>query len=95
MTATLTFGEFALDLDTRRLLRQSADVHLSPKAFELLKALVENHPRAVSKNELRERLWPGVFVSEGNLSLLMTEVRNALGDDAREPRFVRTLHGFG
>jgi hypothetical protein len=86
------------------LLRQSpakvghqveTEVHLSPKAFELLKALVEYYPRAVSKAELHERLWHGIFVSEGNLALLMTEIRTALGDDARDPRYIRTLHGFG
>ena len=84
-----------LAVDARRLLHRGRDVHLSPKAFELLKALVESYPRALSKAELHERLWHGIFVSEGNLALLMTEIRTALGDDARDPRYIRTLHGFG
>jgi DNA-binding winged helix-turn-helix (wHTH) protein len=100
----LQFGDFVLDVDARRLLHRGpaqaghdayTDVHLSPKAFELLKALVENYPRALSKAELHERLWHGIFVSEGNLALLMTEIRTALGDNARDPRYIRTLHGFG
>lgn len=91
----LQFGDFILALDARRLLRRGRDVHLSPKAFEFLKALVENYPRALSRAELHERLWRGIYVSEGNLALLMTEIRTALGDDAREPRYIRTLHGFG
>jgi len=91
----LRFGDFVLSVESRRLLRQGADVHLSPKAFALLKTLVESYPSAVSKAELHGRLWPNIFVSEGNLALLMTEIRNALGDDARDPRYVRTLHGFG
>ena len=89
------FGEFILAVDARRLLHEGSDVHLSPKAYELLKALVENYPRALSRAELHERLWHGIFVSEGNLALLMTEIRTALGDDARGPRYIRTLHGYG
>ena len=42
-----------------------------------------------------ETLWPGVFVAEGNLARLVAELREAIGDDAHEPKFVRTLHGFG
>ncbi len=42
-----------------------------------------------------EALWPGVFVAEGNLARLVAELREAIGDDAHEPRFVRTVHGFG
>ena len=100
----LQFGDFVLAVDARRLLYRGpaeaghcveTEVHLSPKAFELLKALVESYPRALSKAELHERLWHGIFVSEGNLALLMTEIRTALGDDARDPRYIRTLHGFG
>ena len=66
----LQFGEFVLAVDARRLVHGGTDVHLSPKAFELLKALVEAYPRALSKAELHERLWHGIFVSEGNLALL-------------------------
>jgi DNA-binding winged helix-turn-helix (wHTH) protein len=95
VVAVLRFEDFVLDVDARRLLRGHVDVHLSPKAFELLKTLVYSYPQAVSKADLHQRLWPGIFVSEGNLALLMTEIRNALGDDARDPHYVRTLHGFG
>jgi DNA-binding winged helix-turn-helix (wHTH) protein len=91
----LRFGEFVLAVDSRRLLHRERDVHLSPKAFELLLALAENYPRALAKAELQDRLWHGIFVSDGNLALLVTEIRTALGDDAREPRYIRTLYGFG
>jgi DNA-binding winged helix-turn-helix (wHTH) protein len=89
------FGELTLDADARQLLRGHAEVHLSPKAFELLKILIEDSPRALSKNELHGRLWPATFVSEVNLASLIAEIRHALGDDARRPRFVRTAHRFG
>jgi DNA-binding winged helix-turn-helix (wHTH) protein len=89
------FEPFTLDADTRQLLRGGDAIHISPKAFELLKALVEARPRAISKADLHESLWPDTFVSDANLAILIREIRSALGDDARAPRFVRTLHGFG
>lgn len=89
------FGPFSLDLDTRQLLRGDDPIHVSPKAFELLRLLVEVRPRALSKSELHDQLWPGTFVSDPNLAILIAEIRRALGDDPRKPRYVRTLHGFG
>jgi hypothetical protein len=89
------FGEFTLDTDTRQLRGSKGEVHLSPKAYELLNALVESRPRALSKAELHGRLWPATFVSEVNLATLVAEIRDALGDDARKPRFIRTAHRFG
>ena len=56
-------------------------MHLSPKAFDLLSILVSNGPKALSKNDLQERLWPGTFVVEKNLSNLVGEIRDAIGDD--------------
>ena len=91
----IRFGPFALDLDTRQLLRGRREVHLSPKAFELLAALAVDRPKVLSKSQLQERLWPATFVAEANLSNLVAEVRAALDDTPREPRFVRTAHGFG
>jgi DNA-binding winged helix-turn-helix (wHTH) protein len=91
----LHFGDVIVDSDTRQLLRDGAEVHLSPKAFDLLTTLIEHRPRALSKNELHQSLWPSTFVSEANLPSLVAEVREALGDEARQPRFIRTLHGFG
>jgi DNA-binding winged helix-turn-helix (wHTH) protein len=89
------FGEFVVDLETRQLLRDAHQVHLTPKAYQLLVLLVEAQPRALSKDELQQGLWPSTFVDEANLSVVVAELRSALGDDARQPRFVRTVHGFG
>ena len=89
------FSDFVLDTDTRELLRDSRPIHLSPKAFQLLELLVETRPRALPKDTLYNRLWPNTFVVEANLSNLVGEVRAALGDNPRRPRFVRTVHGFG
>jgi DNA-binding winged helix-turn-helix (wHTH) protein len=89
------FADFVLDLPTRELLRGGRRIHLSPKAFQLLAELVENRPRALSKVDLQRRLWPDTFVAEVNVANLVAEVRKALGDGARTPRFVRTVHRFG
>src|SRR5947208_16898659 len=89
------FGEFRLDSDTRQLLRAGSELHLSPKSFELLRLLVEHRPKAMSKVELSERLWPVTFVSEANLSVLIAEIRSVLREPARNPTFVRTVQRFG
>lgn len=89
------FGEFRLDTGTRQLLRNETPVHLSPKALQLMQTLIEAAPRALSKAELQDQLWPGAFVAEANLPHLIGEIRAALADGSRSPRFVRTVHGFG
>jgi DNA-binding winged helix-turn-helix (wHTH) protein len=91
----IRFGPFTLDLDTRQLTRGSDEIHLAPKAFDLLAALVLDRPKVLSKASLQERLWPATFVAEANLSNLIAEVREALGDPARTPVYIRTAHGFG
>src|ERR1044072_5377128 len=93
--ATLRFCEFRLEIGARRLRRDGAPVHLTPKAFELLVALIQRRPNAVSKRELHELLWPSTFVAESNLAALVNEVRNALRDSAAQSRFVRTVPRFG
>src|SRR4029453_18117415 len=90
------FGEFVLDDSQRQLLRDDEGaVHLSPKAFELLSLLVDRAPAAVSKEEIVQAVWPDVHVSDASLTNVVAEIRAAIGDVPREPRFVRTLHGFG
>jgi DNA-binding winged helix-turn-helix (wHTH) protein len=91
----IVFDEFALDTDSRQLTHGDEPLRLSPKAFRLLELLMAARPRALSKNELMERLWPDTFVVEANLSNLVGELRAALGDASQRPRFIRTLQRFG
>jgi DNA-binding winged helix-turn-helix (wHTH) protein len=97
MPRSVAFGPFTLDQERRQLLagENLQPVHLSPKAYDLLRVLVETRPRAVAKSELHERLWPSTFVSEATLASLVAELREALGERGREARFIRTVHGFG
>lgn len=94
MTA-VSFGSFVLDLDTRELRRGGESVPLTAKAYQLLEVLVINRPKALSKSALQERLWPDTFVLDKNLVNLVAEIREALGDNATAPRFVRTVPKFG
>ncbi len=92
---SIAFGDCILDLEGRELRRSGAVVPLSPLGLALLGALVEARPRAVPQQALRDRLWPDAFVGRTSLARLVTEIRKATGDTRREPRFVRTHHGFG
>jgi DNA-binding winged helix-turn-helix (wHTH) protein len=89
------FGPFTFDSDARELRRSDEALHVSPKAFDLLQRLIESRPRALSKREILDLVWPATFVSSGTLTAVVAELRRALGDAAREPRYIRTVHRFG
>lgn len=88
----IRFGPFQLDLAGRQLLRDGQRVPVAPKVYHLLCVLAEERPRALSRQELHARLWPGTFVSDVNLACLVAELRTALGEWRR---LVRTVHRFG
>ena len=89
------FGRCRLDTSSRDLTRDGEAVHLSPKAFDLLRMFVEARPRVLTKAELMEKLWPDAFVVEANLPVLVGEVRSALGDHAVAGGAIKTHHGVG
>lgn len=91
----MNFGAWALDTDRRLLTRDGAPVPLSPKAFDLLTLLARHREKAISKQEIHQQLWPETFVSDSNLTILVTEIRGVLGDSADEPKYVRTVRRFG
>src|SRR5215510_10429238 len=89
------FLQFTVDSNTRQLLRDGSEVHLSTKAFDLLCVLLARRPSVVGKEELLRQIWPDSYVAEANLNVLVGEVRRALGDNAQTPQFIRTVHGVG
>jgi len=95
MSVRVQFGDCTLDSDTRELSRGGESVHLEPKAYRLLELLLASRPKALSKSDLQEELWPKTYVSERSLARLVADLRIAIGDSAAEPRFIRTVHGFG
>jgi DNA-binding winged helix-turn-helix (wHTH) protein len=84
-----------VNVQTRQLFRDNSEIHLSPKAFDLLCSLIERRPRVIEKTELLGHIWPDTFVVDASLNVLIGEIRRALTDDARQPRYVRTVHGVG
>jgi DNA-binding winged helix-turn-helix (wHTH) protein len=89
------FGAFEFDAETRRLRRDGADIHLTPKAFYLLELLLEAAPRVVGKRDLHEKLWPGGAVADATLVALIKQLRGALGDHDRLAPLIRTVHRVG
>ena len=91
--AIYTFGVFQVDVERNELLRKGITVRLQDQPFRLLLALLEAEGVVVSKEKLRERLWPGnTFVEvDVSLSVAVGKLREALGDDAANPRYIETV----
>jgi TolB-like protein/DNA-binding winged helix-turn-helix (wHTH) protein/Tfp pilus assembly protein PilF len=85
------FGPFRLDPSQRLLLRNGKAVSLTPKAFETLVILVENHGRLLSKDELMKRLWPATFVEEANLAQNVSAIRRALNGQTGGAEYIETV----
>src|SRR3954463_3184967 len=91
----IRFGGFEFDAATRRVRSDGVDIHLAPKAFDLLAALLDGAPRVVSKRELHARLWPGGVVADATLVALVKQLRAALDDRDRAAPLIRTVHRVG
>ena len=91
MPQIYAFGPYRLELTTRRLLRDGEPVALTPKAFDVLAALIERRDRVVDKAELMKLVWPDSFVEEANLSQTIFVLRKTLGDDANGRPFIDTV----
>lgn len=94
-SAPLAFGEFRLDPADERVHGPSGPVKLGNKAFQLLLQLVNERGRLVTKEELFSSVWDGTIVSEAALTSAVKELRRALGDDTRTPRFIESVYGRG
>lgn len=85
------FGSFTLDVEESRLLRAGQPVSLKPKVLETLIVLVESSGHVMDKKELMQRLWPDSFVEEANLTVNISQLRKALGDDEKGEQFIETV----
>src|SRR6478672_13862238 len=88
---SLTFGDFSLDLAKEQLFCSGEVVALTPKAFVVLRRLVDDGGQLVSKEELLQAGWPKTHVSHGVLKVIILEIRRALGDDPAAPSFIETV----
>jgi DNA-binding winged helix-turn-helix (wHTH) protein len=93
--APLTFDRFRLDADGGDLSGPSGCVPLSPKALAVLHYLARRPARLISKSELIEAHWADVFVADSVIRLCIREIRHAVEDDAKVPRFIETVHRLG
>jgi len=89
------FGPFRLDAATESVWRDTEEIRLRPKTFAILRFLVEHPRRLVTKEELLDAVWSEVAVGEAALAVCVAEIRRALGDDARTPRYIETVHRRG
>jgi DNA-binding winged helix-turn-helix (wHTH) protein len=89
------FGDFTLDVRERRLLQGSETVRLPPKSFDVLVTLIHEQGRLVTKRDLLARVWPDTFVEEGILTVHVSALRKAFGDDAAADRWIETVPRAG
>jgi DNA-binding winged helix-turn-helix (wHTH) protein/TolB-like protein/Flp pilus assembly protein TadD len=91
----IRFGDYDLDTQKRLLLRSGVAIPLMPKAFDLLKYLVENNGRVIDKDELMAAVWPNTVVEESNLSQNISILRRTLGEKRAENLYIATVPGRG
>lgn len=92
---SIVFGKYRLDSSSGQLLHGTSPVPLTPKAFALLRHLAGHAGQLVSKKDLLEAVWPGVFVGDAVLKVTIRELRKALDDSPGDPRFIETAHRRG
>ncbi len=85
------FGPFIVDRISYRVLRSDSPLELTPKLLDLLLHLLDHSGALVTKEQLLDALWPGANVTENALAQAVSELRQALGDDAAAPRFIKTV----
>jgi TolB-like protein/tetratricopeptide (TPR) repeat protein len=95
MEKGVTFGDYRFDVDTGRLWSGVREVRLTPKAAAVLAVLVTRAGQPVSKEDLFASVWNETIVSDDALTSCIQELRRALADDARQPRFIETRHRRG
>jgi DNA-binding winged helix-turn-helix (wHTH) protein len=90
------FGRFVLSPARRALYADGREVRLIPRYFDLLLLLVERRHQAVHRQEIFDRVWSDVIVSDGALTQAIRTLRRTLGDDPQQPAFIRTVsrHGY-
>ena len=90
------FSDFTLSTRKRLLIRNGQQLPLIPRYLDLLIFLIERRRDAVHRREIFDRVWSDVIVSDSALSQAIRTLRRTLGDDPREPRFIRTVsrHGY-
>ena len=91
----VAFEDLVLDLSQVELRRSGVRVPIEPQVFDVLAFLVNHRDRVVAKEELMDNIWGGRFVSETAVTSRIKQARQAIGDNGRAQRLIRTVHGRG
>ena len=89
------FGDFTIDRADERLIGPQGPVKIGNKAFQVLAMLIDHEGRLLTKDALFSSVWDGMIVSESSLTSVIKELRRALGDDPRAPRYIESVYGRG
>jgi len=93
--ASWTFDAVTVDPATFRVLVNGVPQALEPKSFRLLQFLIEHRDRVVSKEEIFQAVWAGAFVTDNALTRVVAQIRKAIGDDPKQPRYIETVPTIG
>src|SRR5262249_47686794 len=91
----IVFGPFSMDLAGQRLWRDGRSIRLRPKTWDVLRYLGEHPGVLLTKEAIHAEIWRGTAVSDDTLTHSIGELRRALGDATRTPKFIETVHGRG
>ena len=95
VNTTFNVGDWTIEPDANRMCRAGQEVRLEPKVMRVLAYLVERHGEVVSRHDLAANVWTGVIVTDDAVTNTVIKLRRALGDDARNPRYVETIAKAG
>ena len=95
MVSVISFNSFQLDLVNAQLRQGAQPISITPKSFAVLHYLLQHPGRLVTKEDLLAAVWPKSYVGDAVLKVCIREIRKALGDDIRTPRFIETAHRRG
>lgn len=95
MAVRFAFGDFVVDTGRHSVRRGRGEIAIGERSFRVLRLLIENHGQVVGRKQLMDEAWDDVAVSDDSLARAISDLRSALGDDAANPRYIRTLHRQG
>ncbi len=89
------FGDIRVEPVAHRVLRDGRELELEPKAYAVLLQFVTHPGELIEHDDLLQRVWGHKYVTQATLSRIISQLRQKLGDDAAEPRYIQTVHGLG
>lgn len=95
MVIVIRFADVTIDTDRREVRRGGTPIEVQPQVFDVLVHLAEHRNRVVTKEELLDEVWKHRLVTESAITSRIKSARQAIGDNGREQRMIKTMHGRG